>query len=56
MNFHYQVITDCIDPVVVITKNTALGVSVVEEVEMMVVIDRGSTLLPLRNDYQHNIH
>ena len=26
---------------VVITTNTALGVSVVEEVEMMVVIDRG---------------
>eukprot|EP01036_Dinobryon_divergens_P036532 gene36532-47589_t len=36
-----EIITDCIDPVVVITKNTALGVAVVEEVEMMVVIDRG---------------
>jgi hypothetical protein len=35
------VITACIDPVVVIAKNSDLGVAAVEEVEMIVVIDRG---------------
>jgi Rubisco Assembly chaperone C-terminal domain len=34
-------ITDCIDPVVMITTNTALGVVLTEEVEMLVVVDRG---------------
>jgi hypothetical protein len=34
-------ITNCIDPVVVISKNTDLGVTVIEEVEMIVVVDRG---------------
>jgi Rubisco Assembly chaperone C-terminal domain len=33
--------TDCIDPVVMITTNTALGVALSEEVEMLVVVDRG---------------
>ncbi len=33
--------TDCLDPVAVITTNTAIGVKVVEEVEVVVVIDRG---------------
>lgn len=36
-----DVITKCIDPVVLITTNTELGVSLNEEVEMLVVVDRG---------------
>jgi hypothetical protein len=35
-----SVVTDCIDPVVLIAKNTDLGVSSVEDYEMLVVIDR----------------
>lgn len=38
-----DVITDCVDPVALITKNTVLGVPAVEEVEMLVVIDRADT-------------
>lgn len=33
-------ISECVDPVVVIAKNTDLGVSAPEELEMIVVIDR----------------
>ena len=36
-----DVMTDSIDPVAVITTNTALGIRVVQEVEVVVVIDRG---------------
>jgi hypothetical protein len=38
-----EVITDCLDPVVVISKSTDLGVNLVDEVEMLVVIDRLDT-------------
>ena len=34
-------ITDCIDPVVMITTNTVLGVALTEDVEILVVVDRG---------------
>jgi len=37
------VITDAIDPVVLIAKNTILNVKCVDEVEMIVVVDRGDT-------------
>ena len=36
-------ITDAIDPVVLVTKNTILNVQCKEEVEMLVVVDRGDT-------------
>lgn len=36
-----SVVTSCIDPVVMITTNTVLGVQLNEEVEMLVVVDRG---------------
>lgn len=38
-----SVITDAIDPVVLIAKNTILNVNCKEEVEMLVVVDRGDT-------------
>ena len=44
-------ITNCVDPVVVISKNTDLGVSVIEEVEMIVVVDRGNTEFSKENFY-----
>lgn len=34
-------ITNCIDPVVMIAKNTDLNIKVIEEVEVLVVVDRG---------------
>lgn len=34
-------ITGCVDPVVMITSNTVLGVQLKEDVEMLVVVDRG---------------
>lgn len=36
-----QVVTDCIDPVVMLTTNVELGIAVVVDVEMLVVVDRG---------------
>lgn len=39
-----RAITACIDPVVMIATNTALGVQLKEEVEMLVVVDRGDTI------------
>lgn len=36
-----EAITDCIDPVAIISKNTALGITYAEEVECLVVVDRG---------------
>lgn len=36
-----EVITDCVDPVVLITTNTQLGIACPAEVEMLVVVDRG---------------
>jgi len=44
-------ITNCIDPVVMISKNTDLGVSVIEEVEMIVVVDRGDIEFSKENFY-----
>ena len=35
-----RVMTECIDPVAVIAPNRALGVKIVEDVEMIIVIDR----------------
>jgi len=47
-----QVITDCIDPVVMITTNTALGLNKIDlEMEMMVVVDRGDTYFSPDNFY-----
>eukprot|EP00596_Hydrurales_sp_CCMP1899_P010838 CAMPEP_0119035126 /NCGR_PEP_ID=MMETSP1177-20130426/2092_1 /TAXON_ID=2985 /ORGANISM="Ochromonas sp, Strain CCMP1899" /LENGTH=147 /DNA_ID=CAMNT_0006993061 /DNA_START=251 /DNA_END=694 /DNA_ORIENTATION=+ len=37
------VITDCVDPVVMITTNKAIQVQLKEDVEMLVVVDRGDT-------------
>ena len=34
-------ITNCVDPVVMIAKNTDLNIKVIEEVEVMIVVDRG---------------
>lgn len=35
-------ITNCVDPVIMITSNAAIGVQLKEEVEMLVVVDRGN--------------
>ncbi|KAJ1423178.1 hypothetical protein B484DRAFT_451996 [Ochromonadaceae sp. CCMP2298] len=35
------IVTEALDPVAVITTNTALGIKLIEEVEMLVVVDRG---------------
>lgn len=36
-----QTVTNCVDPVVMLTTNAAMGVAAVVEVEMLVVVDRG---------------
>ena len=43
--------TDCIDPVAMITTNTALGVVLSEEVEMLVVVDRGDRYFTTESFY-----
>lgn len=46
-----KVIYDAIDPVVLITRNTDLQVQVVEEVEMLIVVDRGDVEIRSDNFY-----
>ena len=44
-------ITNAIDPTVMITTNTQLGVQLVEEAEMLVVVDRGDLKVTRDNFY-----
>jgi hypothetical protein len=44
-------ITNAIDPTVMITTNTQLGVQLVEEAEMLVVVDRGDLKITRDNFY-----
>ena len=38
-----ELVTEACDPIVLIAKSTDLGISIPEEVEVLIVVDRGDT-------------